>query len=219
MPGLGKPLSDDLINDSTHGILSGMIVYNEKDAAAMMGLSILMQLFSTVDERSINCWNSTCNASQGRCAGPDERKVRCIHERLAEIDAARSLRGDRDRLNLNGPREEEGSGAAATPRAIMPWASDCLVTQFADILITQKWLQNRVWFMCLRHGLLTAQAAARPELRFGYAVSLAQATLAICQSLSLSSMEAHGTGFVSPAARPPRFLSLPGKTCLVCLPY
>lgn len=188
IPGLGKPLSEDLINDSTHGVLSGMIVYNEKDAAAMMGLSILMQLFSTVDERSIDCWNSTCDASQGRCAKPDEQTVQSIYEILAQIDT-RSLHKDYDRLNLDEPSEE-----MSAPRRMV--ARDCLITQYADILISQKWLQNRLWCMCLRHNLLKAQSPT-PELRFGYAVSLAESTLDICKSLSLSSMEAHGTGFVS----------------------
>jgi hypothetical protein len=69
-------------------------------------------------------------------------------------------------------------------------------TQAADVFITQKWLQNRVWLLSSTHGLLSIHSE-RPEMTFGYAVTVAESTLQLCQSLRLSSMEAHGIGLVS----------------------
>ena len=68
-------------------------------------------------------------------------------------------------------------------------------TQAADVFITQKWLQNRVWLLSSTHGLLSVHSE-RPEMTFEYAVTVAESTLRLCQSLRLSSMEAHGIGLV-----------------------
>lgn len=66
--------------------------------------------------------------------------------------------------------------------------------QQADIFITQQWLRNRVWQLCLSHGFLE-ENAIQPEQRIDYAAIIAQDTLAICQRLSTKSMEVHGIGF------------------------
>lgn len=190
IPGFDEPFSDDLIHNSTNGLPSGVVVYNEKDAGALMGLSLLMELFSVINEDDVDCWNAICGVTQGRCNKASERKVLALHDQLSRVDLHRRFR-NYDRINLDGLRESDHTGSIPAS-----FASQFLISQYADILITQKWLQHRVWQLCLTHNLLKAESY-RPELHFYYAISLAESTLAICLSLSLSSMEAHGIGLVS----------------------
>ncbi|OGE46669.1 hypothetical protein PENARI_c103G06842 [Penicillium arizonense] len=67
-------------------------------------------------------------------------------------------------------------------------------TQAADVFITQRWIQNRVWLLCVYHGFLRSYSE-RPDLTFGYSVFIAKSTLQLRRSLKLSSMEAHGIEF------------------------
>jgi len=166
-----------------------VVVYNEKDAGALMGLSLLMELFSVINEDDVDCWNAICGVTQGRCHKASERKVLGLHDQLSRVDLQRRFR-NYDRINLDGLKEPDHTGSIPTG-----FASQFLISQYADILITQKWLQHRVWQLCLTHNLLKAESY-RPELHFSYAISLAESTLAICLSLSLSSMEAHGIGLI-----------------------
>ncbi|KAB5518929.1 hypothetical protein GE09DRAFT_507441 [Coniochaeta sp. 2T2.1] len=152
-------LSDDL-TQTCHGLLSGIIVYNEKDAAAIMTLSTMMRLFEVVD--GVECWNGTC-----RECSTSRDTVRAVHDSLARFEGTTQKHW----LDDSAQRPEWG----------------------ADVIVTQKWLQNRLWCLCLRHNLLDS---SRPELCVGWAVSLAEATLESCRSLSLSSMEAHGIGLI-----------------------
>ncbi|UKZ80195.1 hypothetical protein TrVFT333_007952 [Trichoderma virens FT-333] len=185
IPGFDRPLSNDIIHDSSHGLLSGVVVYNEKDAAALMGLSLLMELFCVINDDDINCWNGTCGASQGCCTKHDENEILSLHKSMSRVDCQHHFR-DYDRINLNDSNEPQR--VAEVP---FGFNKQCLISQFADILITQKWLQNRIWQLCLTHSLLKAQSE-HGELTFNYAVSIAESTLDLCQSLSLQSMEAHG---------------------------
>lgn len=179
-------ISDDLLSSSSHGLLSGMIVFNEKDAAALMGLSALMQLFSVIQDESINCWNATCAATRGGCSKSNEETVLVVFEKL-EHAQDRHLYSHYDRLVLDDQLPDNMAGDVLTGQTI--------VTQHADILVTQKWLQNRLWYLCLAHNLLKLQSP-HPELQFDYAIHLAESTLALCQKLPLSFMEAHGVGLV-----------------------
>src|SRR6187402_1016111 len=82
-----KLLSDDLIYSYAHGILRGVIVYNEKDAVAMMGLSILMDLFTVINEDNIDCFNNICEASRGgRCSKSNEQTLLLVHAKLARLN-------------------------------------------------------------------------------------------------------------------------------------
>lgn len=163
-----------------------MIVYNEKDAAALMGLSVLMELFSAIQDDSIDCWNATCAATQGGCSKSNEKTVLLVHEKLARV-RGRHLYSHYDRLILDDQPLDEAAGGLLDGQAI--------VTQHADILVTQKWLQNRLWYLCLVHNLLKPQSR-HPELQFDYAIRIAESTLTLCQKLPVSFMEAHGVGLV-----------------------
>lgn len=66
--------------------------------------------------------------------------------------------------------------------------------QQADLLITWQWVRNRIWKIGYNHGFATEDA--EPELAVDHVVEVASNAVAICQRLSLPSMEAHGTGFV-----------------------
>jgi hypothetical protein len=178
--------SDDLLSSSSHGLLSGMIVFNEKDAAALMGLSALMQLFNAIQDEFIDCWNATCAATRGGCSKSNEETVLLVFEKL-ERAQSRHLYSHYDRLVLDDQPLDDMAGDVLNGQTI--------VTQHADILVTQKWLQNRLWYLCLAHNLLKLQSP-HPELQFDYAIHLAESTLALCQKLPLSFMEAHGVGLV-----------------------
>ncbi|KAM0473917.1 hypothetical protein ACHAPX_007965 [Trichoderma viride] len=178
--------SDDLLSSSSHGLLSGMIVFNEKDAAALMGLSALMQLFNAIQDEFIDCWNATCAATRGGCSKSNEETVLLVFEKL-ERAQGRHLYSHYDRLVLDDQPLDDMAGDVLNGQTI--------VTQHADILVTQKWLQNRLWYLCLAHNLLKLQSP-HPELQFDYAIHLAESTLALCQKLPLSFMEAHGVGLI-----------------------
>lgn len=177
---------DDLLSGSSHGLLSGMIVFNEKDAAALMGLSVLMQLFSAIQDEFIDCWNATCAAAQGSCPKSNEKTVLQVYEKLERVQD-RHLYSHYDRLVLDDQLLDD------TARDVLD--GQTIVTQHADILVTQKWLQNRLWCLCLGHNLLKSQSP-HPELQFDYPIRLAESTLVLCQKLPLSFMEAHGVGLV-----------------------
>ncbi|KKP03050.1 hypothetical protein THAR02_04819 [Trichoderma harzianum] len=186
MLGSMPSISDNLLSSSSHGLLSGMIVYNEKDAAALMGLSVLMELFSAIQDDFIGCWNATCAATEGGCSKSNEKTVLQVHEKLARV-RGQHLYSHYDRLILD---EEPLDGAA---RDVLD--DQIIVTQHADIIITQKWLQNRLWYLCLAHNLLKPNSK-HFELQFDYAIRIAESTLTLCQKLPVSFMEAHGVGLI-----------------------
>lgn len=168
-----------------------MVVYNDKDVSALMGLSVLMKLFHVIADDDIDCWNGTCGASRGLCSKQNASKALSLHEKITRVDCQFHNRYY-DRIDLDDVSsvgEEAGDNSTC-------FKSHNLISKYADILITQKWLQNRLWLLCLTHNLLEAESY-RSELLFTYAVTLAESTLDICRSLPLSSMEAHGVGLVS----------------------
>ncbi|KAJ5205593.1 Transcription factor [Penicillium cf. griseofulvum] len=183
-PGFTMRSVHDFIHSATHSVVSGVIVHNEKDAEGMMGLARMMELFDAIDEDVIDCWNRRCDISNGYCQRLTEAKTLSIHQNLNRINQAERYRGYDWFERAKGGRGE-------TSNAI--FAMGLRETQAADVFITQKWLQNRVWLLSSTHGLLSAHSE-QPELSFGYAVSVAESTLQLCRSLRLSSMEAHGIG-------------------------
>ncbi|KAL1868617.1 hypothetical protein Plec18167_008208 [Paecilomyces lecythidis] len=188
-PGFTMRPTDEFIHNVTHSLVSGIIVHNEKDAAGMMGLALLMEIFDSIDEDIVECWNARCNASNGRCQILDQRKALSMHENLARVSDPSRYRSndwfDPDYSNLH-------SHSAETTRNLQSFLSE---TQCADVLVTQKWVQNRLWHLCLTHGLLTSDSE-HPELRYDFAFSVAERTLDVCRSLRISAMEVHGIGII-----------------------
>ncbi|PWY78600.1 C6 transcription factor [Aspergillus eucalypticola CBS 122712] len=183
-PGFSMRPVHDFIHTATHSVVSGIIVHNEKDAEGMMGLARLMELFDAIDEDVVDCWNQRCNISAGYCEKLTEAKALTIHQNLSRVSESERYKGydwfERSKSTLG---DNQGNRPAIGLRE----------TQCADVFITKKWLQNRIWVLCSTHGLLRP-ASEHHELGLHYAVSIAKETLDICRSLRLSSMEAHGIG-------------------------
>lgn len=177
----------EFIHGASHRVVSGIIVHNEHDAEGMMGLARLMELFDAIDEDVVDCWNRRCNIdNNGYCERLTAAKALIIHQNLARVSLSERYKGygwfERTKA---APNEAQAAHQAVGLKE----------TQCADIFITQKWLQNRLWVLCLTHGLL-GPVSDRPELTFNYAIFIANEALQICKSLRISSMEAHGIGLV-----------------------
>ncbi|KAJ5204028.1 uncharacterized protein N7498_004907 [Penicillium cinerascens] len=182
-PGFSMRSVHDFLHNATHSLVSGIIVHNENDAEGMMGLARLMELFDAIDEDFICCWNRRCDLTNGFCQTFTEAKALSMHASLDRISQAERYKGYDWFERAKEDRNDNNALLSIGLRE----------TQAADVFVTQKWLQNRVWLSCLNHGLLRTHSE-RPELTFGYAVSIAESTLQLCRSLRLSSLEAHGIG-------------------------
>ncbi|KAJ5139076.1 uncharacterized protein N7515_003924 [Penicillium bovifimosum] len=183
-PGFSIRSVHDFIHSATHSVISGIIVHNEKDAEGMMGLARMMELFDAIDEEVIDCWNLRCPLnSDDSCKRLTKEKALSIHQNLSRVDQAERYRGY--------DWFERAKGGSETSH-VTP-AMGLRETQAADVFITQKWLQNRVWLLCSSHEIIKTDAEPA-ELNFRYAVTIAESTLQLCKSLRLSSMEAHGIG-------------------------
>ncbi|KAK9584043.1 hypothetical protein V6Z90_006604 [Aspergillus fumigatus] len=185
-PGFTMRSVHDFIHNATHSVVSGIIVHNEKDAEGMLGLARLMELFDAIDEEVVDCWNQRCNVNSGYCNNLTEEKALSIHQNLRSVCESERYKGyDWFERTKSVPGEVQSVQPTISMRE----------TQCADVFITKKWLQNRVWVLCSTHGLLRP-VSDHPELSFEYAITVAVDALKICQSLRLSSMEAHGIGLV-----------------------
>ncbi|OKL55954.1 hypothetical protein UA08_08603 [Talaromyces atroroseus] len=180
--------TDDFLYNATHSLISGIIVHNEKDAAGMMGLALLMEIFDAIDEEILICWNSRCDASNGKCHVLSESKVLSIYRNLARVS-------DSSRYTSNDWFDPDHSHATDLDNATKILGSFLTETQCADVLISQKWVQDRLWNLCLSHGLLKPQSE-HSELRSSYAFHNAEKTLELCKTLRISAMEAHGIGII-----------------------
>lgn len=95
-------------------------------------------------------------------------------------------------------RAREGclvGGISFEPSASLIPLEQLLESQQADISVTQFWLLNRLWNLCMSHGLLR-DSSDHAELRYDFAYHLANALLTSCGKLSLPSMEVHGVGLM-----------------------
>lgn len=93
-------------------------------------------------------------------------------------------------------REACHTGNISFAPSVVPLPLAQLVeSQQADISITQFWLLNRLWNLCLSHGLLR-ESSDHAELRYDFACQIAKSIMATCDKLCLSAMEVHGVGLV-----------------------
>ncbi|KAL2816092.1 hypothetical protein BJX63DRAFT_147429 [Aspergillus granulosus] len=197
--------------------ISGIIVHTEKEAAGMLGLSLLMEIFEAIDEEILICWNARCTAStrnrDGKCRILTETKVLGIYRNLARVGSGAGKYGSSDQKNDDyfqlhaGSTDGTDNGREATTplldsrstelNSVKSLRSFLSETQCADILLTRKWIQDRLWNLCFTHGLLRPDLGARyPELTFSYAHDNAARTLNLCQVLRISAIEAHGVGII-----------------------
>ncbi|KAK9455951.1 hypothetical protein V1511DRAFT_458648 [Dipodascopsis uninucleata] len=66
--------------------------------------------------------------------------------------------------------------------------------QRADLSISQQWLHNRLWQLCLSHNLFSDYTSEDRELSLSYVFDIARDTIDLCKSLSMKSLEVHGIG-------------------------
>lgn len=157
--------------------LSRLIYSDQSDSKAMTGLLYLMETFDAIDENVIECWIGHCRYSDGVCETFDRR---------------RSLQTFRAQRRI---REACWSGSISFAPSISPLPlSGLMDSQRADISITQFWLVNRLWNLCLSHGLLK-DTSDNAELQYDFACHIAYAVVSLCDGLALEAMEVHGVGF------------------------
>jgi hypothetical protein len=84
-------------------------------------------------------------------------------------------------------------------QSIEDWSglSEQEAIQHADLQVTQHWLRNRVWQLCLGHGLINMEPDNPRELSVNFAIDIAKDTLSICEKAPTAIIEACGLGFVS----------------------
>ena len=148
------------------------------DAIGMTGLLYLMETFDAIDESVVECWAGYCKYSDGRCETFDRRQ------------AIRMFRAQR--------RAREGcliGSLSFEPSASLLPLPQLLESQRADISVTQLWLTNRLWELCMSHGLLL-ETSDHAELRFDFAYHVANELVSVCNDLNPSSMEVHGVGLI-----------------------
>lgn len=154
------------------------LIYERSDSVGMTGLLYLMDTFDAIDENVMDCWNGYCRFSDGICESFDRRRA------LQMFRAQRRV------------REACNSGNISFAPSVTPLPlTQLLETQQADISITQLWLLNRLWNLCLSHQLLL-EDSEHIELRFDFACRVARAVLSQCNKFALASMEVHGVGFI-----------------------
>ncbi|KAI4853832.1 hypothetical protein E4T44_00597 [Aureobasidium sp. EXF-8845] len=151
---------------------------DQTDTLGMTGLLYLMETFDAIDESVVECWAGYCRYSDGRCETFDRRQ------------AIRMFRAQR--------RAREGcltGSLSFEPSASLLPMQQLLESQQADISVTQCWLTNRLWELCMSHGLLL-ENSDHAELRFDFAYHIANELVSVCDSISLPSMEVHGVGLI-----------------------
>ena len=164
-------------SDATNYITT-LLYQDPSDAVGMIGLMYLMETFDAIDENVINCWNGNCRFSDGACEMFDRR--RALQMFRAQHKAREACLS--------------GSISFAPSASPVPLAQ-LAASQIADISVTQFWLLNRLWNLCLSHGLLREESEYS-ELRYEFACQIGRVLLHTCNELSLEALETHGIGIV-----------------------
>lgn len=149
---------------------------DQADAIGMTGLLYLMETFDAIDESVVECWTGYCKYSDGCCETFDRRRA---------IQMFRAQRRAREGCLMGAISFE--------PSATLLPLTQLLESQQADISVTQFWLLNRLWNLCMSHGLLR-DSSDHAELRIDFAYHVANALLIVCDHFALASMEIHGVG-------------------------
>ena len=171
---MGTSTSSDV--SDRRGTFAQLLSHEPTDTDAMTGLLFLTETFSAIDETVVDCWNGQCKLSDGVCDSLDRRRA---------LQLFQAQRRARDAC-LTGNFINMPSSAHMTLSALA-------ATQQADISVTHFWLLNRLWSLCLAHGLLRS-TSAHPELRYDFACYIAKALWATCKTLPFAAMEVHGVG-------------------------
>lgn len=199
---------------------SGIVIHDDVESSCMLGLLQLTRLFDAIDEDFLRCWNGQCRNDRGGCRFLDEQTAIRIYGQIQRYSPVTNTGADTEAIppsvhgrpgpvtppfsdlsqqQANTARCSKHHALAIQPQgaAVPTWLSSASLTpaQEADILINQQWLQNRLWHLCLSHKLLIPQSE-HIVLCIYHAISIAENTLALCQHMSLTSIEVHGVGLI-----------------------
>ncbi|KAK9357459.1 hypothetical protein V1504DRAFT_464549 [Lipomyces starkeyi] len=135
------------------------------------GVSKLISLFNIISVDILDCWNEKCTASspEGCCARFTTERARHMHRLISEVY--------NDNTTDDNLLSED---------------------QIADITISQQWLHNRLWNVCLFHGLLNEEDSpvGCREMSITYAIDIARDTMRISKKFTMENLEVHGIGII-----------------------
>ena len=136
-PGITARFMQSFDADAATEYISHLIFQEQSDAVGMTGLLYLMETFDAIDESVIECWNGYCKYGDDACELFDRRRA------LQMFKAQHKARDACLAGNIS-------FAPSASPLPLR----ELVDSQQADITITQFWLLNRLWYLCLAHGLL-----------------------------------------------------------------
>ncbi|KAJ2958161.1 hypothetical protein NQZ79_g6254 [Umbelopsis isabellina] len=151
-----------------------------------------LQLFDSVDEDFVNCWNGHCAGEKCRKLHTD--KALSLNSSFANgqiIESKKPSFEHEGSITFKRSAETYGNVDSRTPSRSKGRHTEL---QRADVEVTRHWLLNRLWYVCLTHGLIVGDTPHSP-LRPDYPIAIARSMLVICEELTLASMEANGLGF------------------------
>ncbi|KIW65880.1 hypothetical protein PV04_08096 [Phialophora macrospora] len=165
---------------------SNILVHDERDLCAMRALLQLMNLFDSVDEEVIPCWNKTCCSASERCSKFTVDRARKVYD--AVTNAMTSLVDDPGESPL-------GIGRSPQPQIHRVYKSLLNDLQWAYCFVLQQWLLVRLWVSCLTHDLLD-DSSELAFLRPSFSMTIAECVLEECQQLGQAVLEVHGVGMI-----------------------
>ncbi|THY60440.1 hypothetical protein D6C98_02368 [Aureobasidium pullulans] len=151
---------------------------DKTDSMGMISLLYLMEAYNAIDESVVGCWAGYCKYSSGHCEDFDRRL------------ALRMFRAQ------ERAREDWLAGSISSePSTPLPSVHQLLESQQVDIVVTHFWLLNKIWELCMSHGLLRDDSEHR-ELRLDFAYHVAYKFGTSCHAMNLHALEFHGVGIV-----------------------
>ncbi|THY28867.1 hypothetical protein D6D00_03973 [Aureobasidium pullulans] len=151
---------------------------DKTDSMGMISLLYLMEAYNAIDESVVGCWAGYCKYSYGHCEDFDRRL------------ALRMFRAQ------ERAREDWLAGSISSePSTPLPSVHQLLESQQVDIVVTHFWLLNKIWELCMSHGLLRDDSEHR-ELRLDFAYHVAYKFGTSCHAMNLHALEFHGVGIV-----------------------
>jgi hypothetical protein len=149
-----------------------------------------LKLFDIVDEDFVDCWNGRCAGT--KCHNRDMNKAVALYNAITNDTVSKSLETEvLANKNLSTANNEQKNGHDDRCRSTSQWQP--LEIQLTDVLVTRQWLLNRLWYICLSHGLVDPKAA-HISLRPDFPIHIARDMLNTCTKVSIYSLEAHGLG-------------------------
>ncbi|KAK9481699.1 hypothetical protein V1527DRAFT_432543 [Lipomyces starkeyi] len=141
------------------------------NVGANFGVTKLVSLFRIISVDISDCWNEKCAAISPECGCKifTTEYILYKHQLISEV------------------YNEKVAGVSLLSEA-----------QLADITITQRWLQSKLWKICYSHRLLSDEGNADVcrEMTIIYAIDIARDTIRICKKFAMESLEVHGIGII-----------------------